>query len=136
MACPVCGAGTVVVAVPPALREHVPPEVAAESAEVAAVCTNCLRVSPADGAPSESPDLRRISDALPADETAALALLLAVDLLESLAANRPAIESLLATVERRGVDPMLVFERLAADPDASPPVDLRRRRRQLEQLRS
>lgn len=136
MACPDCGAETVVVAVPPVVREHVPPEVAEGSPEAAAVCTNCLRVSSADDAPAESPDLRRISDALPADETAALSLVVAVGLLESLAANRPAIESLLATAERRGADPMLVFERLAADPDVSPPVDLRRRRRQLEQLRS
>jgi hypothetical protein len=59
---------------------------------------------------------------------------LVVGLLESLALNRPQIEGLLERVERAGNDPMLILERLADDPDLNPAMDLRGRRRQLEQL--
>lgn len=129
MDCPACGAEVVRFDVPAALAEHAP-------ADAVAVCTDCLTVAPAEEPPAEPPDTRRISDALPVDEDAALAVVLAVDLLASLATNREAIESLLEYAERRGADPVLALERLAADPEVSPAVDLERRRRQLSGFRS
>lgn len=129
MDCPACDAVTVDLSVPDSLAEHAP-------ASAVAVCGDCLTVAPLADPPADPDDPGQVSGALPADETAAVALLLAVDSLSSLATNREAIESLLGTVERRGADPLLAFERLAADPGLSPAVDLDRRRRQLESMRS
>lgn len=144
MNCHACGGETVTLAVPEDIREYAAGAVAADtvangaddetSLSTVAVCTNCLRVYAADSAGS-SADPGVVSDALPPDPEAALALLLAAALLDSLAGNRPAIEKLLARVERAGVDPVLTFERLASDPDLDPAVDLVRRYRQFEQLR-
>jgi hypothetical protein len=147
MDCPACGEPTEGFAVPDTLTDYAP-----DDADAVAVCTSCLHVAPpaepsasapvqessapADGEPGGPPDTRRISDALPPDEGPALGVLLAVDLLDSLASNRPAVEALVTVLEREGVDPVLTFERLADDPGLSPRVDLRRRSRQLEQLRS
>jgi len=127
MDCPRCEAPTVAGAVPPAYREHAPDE-----ADAVAACTRCLTVAPTEE-PAEEPDWRAISEALPADERA-VGVLLLVGLLDSLATNRHAIEALLATLERAGVDAFATIDRLAADPDLEPAVDLSRRRHQLEQL--
>jgi hypothetical protein len=127
MDCPACGAATVRAAVPPAYREHAP-----EDADAVAACTRCLTVAPAEE-PAADPDWRAVSEALPSDERA-VGVLLLVGLLDSLATNRDAIEALVATLEREGVDAFATVDRLAADPDLEPSVDLGRRRHQLEQL--
>ncbi|PSP79219.1 hypothetical protein BRC81_06480 [Halobacteriales archaeon QS_1_68_20] len=128
MECPDCGAGTVAVRVPEDVRSYAP-------SEAVAVCTRCLRVHPLDDRPAETTDPGSVSDALPADADAAAALLLAGSLLESVAGNRQAIEALIEHAERAGADPVLAFERLAADPDLDPAVDLAARYRKFDQLR-
>jgi len=127
MDCPACGTATVRGAVPGAYREYAPDE-----SDAVAVCRRCLTVTACEDAESD-PNWRAISDALPADDRAVPTLLL-VGLLDSLATNRGAIADLLAALERDGVDAFATIDRLAADPDLEPAVDLGRRRHQLEQL--
>ncbi|EMA33219.1 DUF6276 family protein [Halobiforma nitratireducens] len=132
MTCSACGDTTVPVSVPEEYREHAP----AESARVSC-CTNCLRVAPneeAEADDGEEPDFSRISDAFPTASSRAVPLVLAMHLCSSLATNKRAIESLLREVERAGTDPLLTIDRLAADPELEPAIDLDRRRHQLEQL--
>lgn len=129
MTCPACGAETVAFAVPPEYREFLPGE-----APGAALCSRCLRLQPVENPPEGGPQLASISDALPDDAEAALPLALLLGLLENLALYRSEIGELLAAVERAGVDPLLALDRLAGEPDVEPAVDLRGRRRQLEQL--
>ncbi|MCD2202923.1 DUF6276 family protein [Halobacterium sp. KA-6] len=129
MSCPNCGGDEVSFPVPDAVSDYLPDERPA-----ATLCTNCLHVSPADEAPDEYPDFTRVSDAFPADgETGAVfACLLA--LLDRLVVHRSDAEQVATEAERRGVDVLLVLDRLAADDGLDPHLDLARRRRQLEQL--
>jgi len=131
MSCTECSRATFAFRVPEDLRGCLP-----ENAGAAAICVSCLTLQPP--APSESvqhqPDLTRVSDAFPPDPDSGVSMALVVGLLESLALNRPQIEGVLERVERAGNDPMLILERLADDPDLNPAMDLRGRRRQLEQL--
>lgn len=128
MSCPACGESTVDFSVPDDYREYAPAEAA-----TAAICPRCLTVSATDEADA-GPEFSRISDAFPARSDAAIPLALALGCCSSLATNRAAIETLLADVERSGVDPLLALDRLLADPTVEPAVDLARRRHQLEQL--
>ena len=132
MTCPECGSEQVGFRVPADLREYLP-----EETEVAALCTYCLTLEPADGETAsetaDSPDFDRISDAFPAGETG-VAMALAVGLLDSLALCRDEIAALLERVERGGTDPLLVLDRLDADSTVEPHFDLDRRRTQAEQL--
>lgn len=130
MECPDCGATAVPFAVPAEYRECLP---AAESG--VALCGRCLKLQPVAEPPAAAPDLAAISDTLPSDEGAAVPLALLLGLLENLALYRAEIDDLATAVERAGVDPLLVLERLAADPGIDAAADLRGRRRQLEQLR-
>lgn len=129
MDCPACGASTLSFPVPEEFREHLPGDEPG-----AAICTECLTLSPIEEPPDEVPDFQAISDAFPRDPDAALPMVVVVGLLENLALNRAEIATLLEQVEREGADPMLVLDRLAGDGDLDPAVDLRGRRRQLEQL--
>jgi len=129
MDCQTCGAETVAFAVPTAYREYLPGE---ESG--AALCTHCLTLQPVADPPADPPDFGRVSDAVPASREAAVPLALLVGLLENLALYRAEVEDLLAAVERAGVDPLLVLDRLDRDPGVDPVADLGRRRHQLEQL--
>jgi hypothetical protein len=132
MNCSACGsANPVVVSLPAEYREHAP-----DSAAVVGICGACLTIDPVDSAPdgAETPDFSRISDAFPRRPAQAIPLALAIDLCDSLATNRRAIELLLEAAERAGADPLLVIDRLLADPDVEPAVELDRRRHQLEQL--
>ncbi len=113
--------------VPADLREHLP-----EESEFAAVCTRCLSLEPSENGSDES-DFAAISDAFPDGETGA-AMALAVGLLDSLALYRSELEALLERVERGGTDPLLVLDRLDAEPEVEPGFDLDRRRTQAEQL--
>lgn len=124
MDCPDCGAPTVAFAVPEDLREHV------DGAAGMAICTRCLGLQPAE--PSEEPAFSAIDESFPTGEAAA-PMALALGLLDSLALNRSAIETLLERAARAGADPFLVMERLA-EGDVRPDYGLERRRDQLEQL--
>ena len=118
--------------VPEAHREHAP-----GGSATAAFCTRCLTLEPTDRDPTSidaEPDFSRVSDAFPTRPARAIPLALAIGCCESLATNRDAIESLLREVERAGADPLLAIDRLAADPDVEPAIDLSRRAHQLEQL--
>ncbi len=129
MDCPDCDGETAVAAVPEPVRPHVP-----ENADRVAICSTCLSLSPTDEAVPDSSDVSALSDAMPADSEATVGVVVLVNLLESLAHNRAAIESLVGWLERRGVDVFLVLDRLAADPELEPDVDLERRLPQVEQF--
>jgi membrane-associated phospholipid phosphatase len=131
MNCPDCGGEMVVFAVPTDYHEFVPGD---ES--TAALCTHCLALHPApEGDADSNPDFTAVSDAFPSGE-AGTAMALAVGLLDSLALHRTEIETLLERVEQAGVDPLLVLDRLAADPELDPQTNLATRRRQVEQFRN
>lgn len=131
MDCIECEGETTAFTVPEDLREFLP-----ENAGAAALCESCLTLQPP--APEETryddPDFAHVSEAFPADAEAAVPMAIAVGLLESLALNRSKIERLLERVEETGHDPLLILDRLAADPNLDPAMDLTGRRRQLEQL--
>lgn len=129
MDCPECGGPTTAFQVPAAYREFLPGD---ESG--AALCTRCLTLQPVADPAAAHPDVEAISTAVPDNEDAAVPLVLLLGLIENLALYREEISTLLTDVERAGVDPMLVLDRLAADPDVEAVADLRGRRRQLEQL--
>lgn len=131
MTCPACDGERRRLSVPDPVRDHVP-----DVGDAAVVCTTCLRSWPAadvadepEGVPGD------VSDALPGDETAGVALLLVPELLSSVARNEPTIAVLLDVVEDAGADPRLALERLAEDPSLEPAVDLLRRHGQFEGLR-
>lgn len=128
MDCPDCGNETVAFAVPDEHRDLVPDE-----GERFALCTTCLALHPAMD-PDPNPDFAAVSDAFPTG-AAAVPMALAVGLLDSLALHRSDVEALLRRVESAGADPLLVLDRLAADPTLDPQVDLDTRRRQVEQFR-
>lgn len=129
MDCLECGSETVAFDVPPAYREYLPGDEPG-----AALCTRCLSLQPVEEPPAGIPNLAAVSDAVPADEAAAIPLALMLGLLSNLALYRSEISALLGDVEQAGVDPLLVLDRLAADPEIDAMADLRVRRRQLEQL--
>jgi hypothetical protein len=129
MDCPDCGAATLAFPVPDAHRDMLPGDEPG-----AALCTRCLALHPVASPPAELPEFQRISDAFPTNPAAAVALALLVGLLDSLALYRSEASTLLTRVEREGVDPLLALDRLAADDDVEPGVDLVARRRHLEQL--
>lgn len=128
MDCLNCGTPLYAFSVPDDLREHLP-----ERSAAVGVCPTCLHLEPADEG-TDDPDFDAISGALPDRREPAAAVLLAVGLLSSLALNRERIAALIERAERAGVDPLLVIDRLAADPSLDPEVDLERRRTQLLQL--
>lgn len=129
MDCSNCRAPLVAVDVPEDLREFTPANAAA-----VAICTNCLSLQRVDGAAGDpEPDLEAVSDAFPSGEAAVPTVLL-VGLLDSIALYRDEIGELVERVEAAGSDPMLVLDRLSDDPGVDPAFDMRRRRRQLEQL--
>lgn len=129
MDCPECGAATLVFPVESTYREYLPGDEPG-----AALCRRCLTLRPAPDPPDAVPDFTTISDAFPSSEDAAVPTALMVGLLSSLAIYREEISALLERVERAGVDPLLVVDRLADDPDLDAETELRGRRRQLEQL--
>jgi hypothetical protein len=129
MDCQHCGTALVTFAVPAAYRGTLPGD-----ASAAGLCPTCLGLQPVDGPNESAADLATVSDAVPPDPDAAIPLALLVGLLENLALNRAKIAELIEAVEAAGVDPMLALDRLAADPAIDARIDLRGRRRQLEQL--
>lgn len=128
MDCQHCGTGLVTFGVPESYRGSV------SGAESAGLCPACLALQPGGELAPGEPDFSSVSDAMPADPAAAIPLALLVGLLENLALNRAEIAELIDAVEAAGADPLLVLDRLAADPGIDARTDLRGRRRQLEQL--
>jgi len=100
----------------------------------AALCANCLALHPVRDPPAEAQDFDALGDGFPGDPAAGVPMALVLGLLSSLALYREEVSELLERVERAGTDPLLVIDRLAADPDVDSAVDLHRRRNQLEDL--
>ncbi|HKL29551.1 MAG TPA: DUF6276 family protein [Natrialbaceae archaeon] len=129
MDCSNCRAPIVAVAVPEDLREFAP-----ANASAVGICTNCLSLQRVDADAADlDPDLGAVSDAFPEGE-AAVPMVLLVGLMDSIALYREEIQALVERVEAAGTDPMLVLDRLSDDAGVDPAFDMRRRRRQLEQL--
>lgn len=129
MTCQVCGSETVSAGVPDELRQYLP-----DDRPGVALCTHCLSVTPVDDPPEDLPDFTRVSAAFPGDPDRALPVVLVLALLDSLALYRAELDELAAITERRGVDPLLVLDRLGSDPALEPAMDIDRRRDQLAQL--
>ena len=129
MSCPDCGGDLVPFPVPADLRQFLPGDEPGAS-----VCRSCLALQPEAEPPSAVPDFTGLDGAFPDDDSAAVPLVLLVGLLDSLATHRAEITALLERVEREGVDPLLVLDRLDAGYGEQAHVDLGSRRRQLEQL--
>lgn len=129
MKCSNCRAPVVGVAVPEDLRAFAPAD-----ASAVGICTNCLSLQRVDEeAVDPDPDIGAVSDAFPEGEAAAPTVLL-VGLMDSIALYREEIQALVERIEAAGTDPMLVLDRLSDDGTVDPAFDVRRRRRQLEQL--
>jgi hypothetical protein len=129
MDCPKCGAATIAFEIPGELRGYVPGD-----EPTVALCTRCLTLHPApETEASAEPDFETVSDAFPrGEDEGAIAMAMAVGLLDSFALYRREIETLIERVEHAGTDPLLILDRLAGDPGTEPAVDLRRRRQHLE----
>lgn len=124
-----CDCDTVPVAFPvPAELSHCAPG----AADGATICPDCLTTQPASSAPEE-PDFSPLGTGYP-QGAAGPPMALAIGLLDSLAGNRRELEDALEYAERTGADPLLVIDRLLADPTIEPAIDLERRRSQLESL--
>ncbi|WP_146417997.1 DUF6276 family protein [Haloarcula hispanica] len=129
MSCPDCGGDLVSFPVPSDLQQYLPGD-----APGASVCQSCLALQPETEPPTAVPDFTGLDSSIPDNDDAAVPLVLLVGLLDSLAMHREEITALLERVEREGVDPLLVLDRLDASYGEAAHVDLGRRRRQLEQL--
>ena len=129
MSCPDCGGDLVSFLVPADLRQFLPGDEPGAS-----VCRSCLALHPETEPPTAVPDFTGLDSSIPDDDGTAVPLVLLVGLLDSLAMHREEITALLERIEREGVDPLLVLDRLDASYGETAHVDLGRRRRQLEQL--
>jgi len=129
MDCPDCQTPMLQFPVDDEYREYVP-----EGAPGAALCPTCLVLEPDENPPAEPPDFGTVGDAFPASRDAAVPMALGIGLLTSLALYRSEISDLFTAVEEAGADPMLVLDRLAATGSVDSQIDLRGRKRQLEQL--
>lgn len=128
MTCDACDTELVRFDVPPDYRDAVP-----GGAEHVGLCPHCLSLQPVADAPPD-PAFERVGDDFPTHAEAAIPLAVLVGLLDNLATYRAEITDLLVAVERAGVDPLLVIDRLATNPEIDADVDLKTRQRQLEQL--
>ncbi|KZX49905.1 DUF6276 family protein [Haloarcula sp. K1] len=129
MSCLDCGGDLVSFPVPSDLQQYLPGD-----APGASVCQSCLTLQPETEPPTAVPDFTGLDSSIPDNDDAAVPLVLLVGLLDSLAMHRAEITALLERIEREGVDPLLVLDRLDASYGEAAHVDLGRRRRQLEQL--
>lgn len=131
MSCSACGAETIAAPVSSNLAKFLPDERAG-----VVLCTHCLHVDPTDDPPADLPSFQRVSTAFPAESEDALPIVVILALLDSLALYRSELDAVATIAEKRGVDTLLVLDRLASDPALDPDIDLQRRRHQLAQLLS
>lgn len=131
MSCPDCGAQLVGFTVHPSLREHAP-------ANRTGICSRCLQTVPVDAEvvtpEPAAADFVAIDDSFPSGR-AGVAFALALGKLDSLALERPAIETLCEAAEREGTDVRLALERLAFVETLEPTFDISRRTEQLASFR-
>lgn len=128
MDCPDCARETIPFDVPETYRAYLPGE---ENAVT--FCPSCLGLTPVESAP-DKPGFDLAGDAFPTTPEAAVPMALLLGLLDNLALYRSEITALLEAVERAGVDPLLVIDRLDRDSDVETDLELGRRCHQLEQL--
>ena len=129
MDCPDCHTPVLRFPVGEKYREYVPRDAAGVR-----ICPRCLGLDPDNDPPAGLPEFDEIADPFPTDPDAAVPMTLAIGLLTSIALYRSEIADLFGAVEEAGVDPMLVLDRLAASGSVDSQVDLKGRKRQLEQL--
>ncbi|AKU06472.1 MULTISPECIES: DUF6276 family protein [Haloferax] len=124
MSCPDCDGELAVFAVPEPLESHAP-----EAALTVGLCAGCLRLHPAETAPTDG-DSRPLADVLPEGDAGASVALL-VGMLDSLALNRAGIVDCVEFAERSGIDVHLTLDRLQREA-ADPHFDVARRQAQLD----
>jgi hypothetical protein len=129
MNCPNCRTPVLQFPIQEEFRSYVPGEAAGGY-----ICPSCLTVEPDENAATDHPDYTEISDAFPNTAETAVPMALSLGLLQSLALNRSEINELFQHMEEEGVDPLLVLEELAESTTIDSRLDLRGRKRQLEQL--
>ncbi|MFB6198421.1 MAG: DUF6276 family protein [Halobacteriaceae archaeon] len=129
MDCPNCGDEVIQFSIPSEVRPHLP-----DQRSGGAICTTCLRVIPIDDPPTTPPNPSTVSDAFPADSNAAKIIFCILALLDSPARYRSEIESLISLAERKGVDPLLILDRIARDESLEPWFDVASRTRTIDQL--
>lgn len=129
MDCPQCSTSVIAFPVEEGLQDTLPGDEAG-----AGLCPGCLRLHPVGEPPADPDSFAALGDGFPQEDDAAVPMAILVGLLSSLALHRAEIADLIDVVEREGVDPLLVVDRLADESGVDGHVDLRRRRRQLEQL--
>ncbi|QDX40381.1 DUF6276 family protein [Salarchaeum sp. JOR-1] len=128
MACSLCRSEQLAFPVPDVAREHLP-----DDRPGAALCTRCLAVEPVDDPPPERPVFSGSIPGFPDGEAGAIVACLFA-LVDSLALYRAEISALASEAERRGVDVLLLVDRLASTDGVEPYFDVSRRSRQLAQL--
>lgn len=124
--CSICDESLVRARVPTDLREYV------DDAPSVGLCPVCLRTTAVADAP-ESDEFDAVADYFPRGD-GGVAVALALGMLDSLALNRPAVQSLVERAEREGADILLTLDRLAGDDSLDPHFDVERRRAQIEQF--
>lgn len=124
--CSVCDEPLARARAPTDLREYV------ADASGVGVCPVCLRAESVDD-PPESDEFDAVADYFPRGD-GGVAVALALGMLDSLALNRPAVQTLVERAEREGVDVLLTLDRLAGDDSLDPHFDVERRRAQVEQF--
>lgn len=129
MSCPACGSETLSFPIPEAYAEILP-----DARRGAAICQRCLSMRPVDEPPTELPDFTTLSTALPSEPERALPVVLILGLVDQIALYRSELDGLTEVAERKGVDVLLVLDRLEDDPNIDPAFDLSRRRTQLGQF--
>lgn len=129
MTCPECGGDELVFPVPDRLAAYLP-----DDRPFAALCRDCLHVSPEDAGPAQLPDFQAVHETFPDDREAAAAIACLLAVIDSLVLYRQEADALATVAETGGADVLLVLDRLAHDPDIVPWFDLDRRTGQLEQL--
>ncbi|MDS0296478.1 DUF6276 family protein [Halogeometricum luteum] len=122
--CSVCDEPLARARVPTDLREYV------DGAPGVGLCPVCLRTDPVAD-PPDADEFDAVGEYFPRGD-GGVVVALALGMLDSLALNRPAVQSLVERAEREGADVLLTLDRLAEDGSLDPHFDVERRRAQVE----